>query len=122
MIEFISQYGFVIIEIFISTIAFVVLCIRKNNVVIEDTIFEKLISKLPSIISMAEREVGEKNGERKLHLVLGVAYNYLCELTNLSVEDVAKKYGKRIEDAIESILETPQKKGIKKNDDEKKKN
>ena len=111
MKEFIAQYGFMILECVLGIISLIVLFLKKTKIIQKDTIFEKLLERLPSIIDKAERL--EKPGVQKKAYVLGVCYAFISEFTGKDTSEVAEEYGDRISKVIEDILETPQKKGVK---------
>lgn len=119
MKEFIAQNYLVMIEILLALISLVIVILKKTKLVSLDTPFEKLLEKLPGIIKNAE--VLSKEGKVKRSYVMSVSYAYLADLTGKPVEEISGMYCDRIIAAIENILETPQKKGVIK-DDEKKEN
>lgn len=100
--------------IFISVEVFLVICscfvgIFRKRYVIKDTIFELLLEELPKFIILAEKL---KLGSQKKEFVLGVAYSFLSKYSGKDISVVAEEYGDRVCSAIESILSTPQKKGV----------
>lgn len=109
MKEFIIQNWFFIIELLVGLVSLIILLLKKTKVLSVDTPFEKLLEKLPELIKKAE--ILSKEGKVKRSYVLGVAYAYLADLTGKSVEEISGIYCDRILEAIENILETPQKKG-----------
>lgn len=110
MIEFLTKYGFFILEVCLSVSCLFIYIFKKNKIVLKDTAFEKLMVKLPSIISKAE--LLNKCGSDKKSFVLGVSFALLADLTGKTTEEISNEYGLRISEAIESILETPQKKEV----------
>lgn len=118
MKDFISQNYLIMIEIILAVISLVVVILKKTKILLNDTPFEKLLSRLPDIISKAE--FVSKDGKVKKSYVLSVCSAYLADLTGKSVVEISGMYSDRISLAIEEILKTPQKKEVKM--DEEKKN
>lgn len=118
MKEFIAENWLIMIEIILGIISLVIVILKKTKLVSLDTPFEKLLSKLPELISKAE--ILSKDGRVKKSYVLSVAYAYLADLTGKPVEEVSGIYCDRISKAIEDILETPMKKKEVKEDDQEK--
>lgn len=110
MKEFIVSYWYVIVELVFAIVSLVLLILKKTKIKLIDTPWEKLIQKLPEIISKAETV--SSVGHEKKSFVLGVAYAFLSDLTGKSIEQVSYDYKERISAAIEAILSTPQKKGV----------
>lgn len=110
MMDFFVNYGLFILELCIGFASLVLLIFRKNKAVVEikDTPFERVLRFLPSLIQRAEQLF--RVGSEKKSFVLSVAYALLVDYTGEDLEVVAQKYSDRISAAIESILETPQKK------------
>lgn len=118
MKEFIAQNYLIMIEIILAIISLVIVILKRTRVILKDTPFEKLLSKLPDIISKAE--ILSKDGKVKKSYVLSVSYAFLADLTGKPVEEISGIYCDRICSAIEEILKTPQKKEVVVNDKEKK--
>lgn len=110
MKEFFQSYGLVILAVISSLVNLILLILKKNKIVVKDTIFEKLLEKLPIFIQYAESMA--KDGADKKGLALGAAYSFISQYSGLSHDEVVKMYSDRISNAIESILATPQKKGV----------
>ena len=110
MTEFLSNHWLAILEISLSIACLVIYVFRRNKVILKDTPFEKLLAKLPSLISVAEQHLVD--GPSKKSFVLGVSYSFLADLLGVEPVEVAVKYGSRIDTAIEDILKTPQKKEV----------
>ena len=117
MMEFIAQNYWVMIEIFLTLVSLIIVILKRTKLVSLDTPFEKLLEKLPELIKRAE--ILSKDGKVKRNYVLSVSYSYLADLTGKPVEEISGIYCDRILTAIESILETPEKKGVSKNDEKK---
>ena len=111
MKEFIAQNYLIMIEIILGFISLIIVILKKTKIILNDTPFEKLLSRLPDIISKAEEL--SNIGKVKKSYVLGVSYAYLADLTGKSVEEISGVYCDRISSAIEEILKTPQKKEVK---------
>lgn len=118
MKEFIFQNYLIMIELILALVSLVVVILKKTKIISVDTPFEKLLDKLPELISKAE--ILSKDGKVKKSYVLSVSYAYLADLTGKPVEEISGIYCDRISSAIEKILETPRKKEVKENDEEKK--
>lgn len=110
MKEFLGSYWYYLVALVISASTFIVSLLKKSKIKMVDTPFMKLVLKLPEIISKAEKV--SSVGHEKKSFVLGVAYAFLSDLTGKSIEDISFIYKDRISTAIESILETPQKKEV----------
>lgn len=110
MIEFLSNHWLQVLEIAVSLACLLLYVLRKNKLVLKDTAFEKLMAKLPSLITAAEQHLAD--GASKKSFVLGVSYSFLADLLGVEPDEVAVKYGARIDMAIEDILKTPQKKEV----------
>lgn len=117
MKEFISQNYLIMIEIILGVISLIIVILKKTKILLNDTPFEKLLSRLPDIISKAE--ILSKDGKVKKSYVLSVSYAYLADLTGKPVEEISGIYCDRISSAIEEILKTPQKKEVKTDEERK---
>lgn len=82
---------------------------KKAKVNLTDSAFEQLLVRLPVMIRQAE-ETG-KAGVDKKAAVLTYALTWLSEITGKSSEVVLKAYSEKVDQAIEEILSTPEKKG-----------
>ena len=109
MIDFLFQHWIELLYVVIATASLVVALVKKTKLVTEDTIFEQLIRVLPKMIIGAEK-TGLKGIDKK-DIVVNVALDWLVNMTGKTRVDLAALYSKRIEDAIEDILSTPEKKG-----------
>lgn len=110
MKEFISEYWYYIVALILSASTLGVAILKKSKIKLIDTPFMKLLVKLPEIISKAETV--STVGHEKKSFALGVCYAFLSDLTGKSIEEISFAYKERISEAIESILETPQKKEV----------
>jgi len=75
----------------------------------KSNILFSLLLKLPEFINLAEKEF--KDGRLKYTKVFSLCIDYLTSLTGFNESKVCAKYSKLIDNAIESILSTPEKKG-----------
>lgn len=110
MSDLLLHYGLIALEIICSIACLILYIFKKNKIILKDTAFEKVLEKLPFLISQAE--VAFKDGLQKKTLVLSVAMSLLAAETDLSFDELSAKYGDRLEEAIENILNTPQKKEV----------
>ena len=111
MKEFVEQNLNLIISTVLGIVSIILLVVKKTKIKLIDTPFSKLILKLPEIIAKAETV--SPVGQEKKSFALGVSYAFLADLTGKTIEQVCLDYKDRISAAIESILETPQKKEVK---------
>ena len=100
-LEFIQAYWQYIsfgILIFIE----VLLLILKRTKIVDPSIYARLVS----LVKLAEEAYGPGQGKAKLDAVVGVF-----------LEDCGDKYPRsQVEKIVEEILETPQKKGVTRNE------
>lgn len=81
-------------------------------------VFVALFTKLPDFINEAE-QMGFTAGDNKLQYVLQQSLAYLIVLTGKSAKKIVSQYSSLVSSTIESILSTPQKKGVSICSDEK---
>lgn len=106
----IIKYSLLGLEVLLSIACLILYIFKSKKIVFEDTAFEKVIEKLPLLVSRAEELYTD--GSQKKSFVLSVSYAFLADLLGLEVDEVVAKYSGRIDTAIETILATPQKKGV----------
>lgn len=92
----------------ISVVNLLILQRKKTG----DDSVQFVISKLPSFISSVEKVVGAGQGSIKKSAVLEVAIDLYKKLTGIKITEDSK-IALRFGEAIEEILSTPQKKGVK---------
>lgn len=110
MKQFIFSNWYYIAIVFLAILNTLCLFCKKTKIVQKDTIFEQLLRRLPTMIRSVE-EKGLTGSDKKV-AVMTYAIQWLLEF---GVEDT-KKYNKLIDEAIEDILSTPQKKGTTTNE------
>lgn len=106
-LEFILDHKIELIELVIALASLLILILRKK-VKIQD-VFAGYLLALPGFIREAENEGA--SGEAKYRMVFSRSINYLMTVTGYSLEEVTKLYSAKIDESIEDILNTPQKKG-----------
>lgn len=84
----------------------VICCIRKKPVKVVDTLREKILFKLPTVIDAAEKKYGAGHGADKLKFVLDY-FTWEFSENGLIFGDSYKEF---IKVCVEQILSTPQKK------------
>ena len=107
ILDFIKNYYREIIEVVAILASIVICCIKKKPIKVVDTLKELILSALPGFIVYAEHT--DKKGEDKKKLVVDLVLNFLR--VKGYGDDTLTPYLPFIEDQIESILVTPQKKG-----------
>lgn len=115
ILQFLENHWFEILKVLVAVVTLLIL-IFKKKVKVED-FFTGYLLALPGFINEAE-ELG-LSGEAKYLKVFSRSINYLMSVSGKSLEEVTALYAKRINDSIEDILSTPQKKGLKKIYEEK---
>lgn len=110
MKDFLAENLNLIVSAILGVASIILLILKKTKIKLIDTPFSKLILKLPEIISKAETI--SSVGQEKKSFALGVSYAFLSDLTGKTIEQICVDYKDRISAAIESILETPQKKEV----------
>lgn len=105
-LDFLSKYYELIINI-VLLISVIIITLCKKKVKINNILF-KLLEQLPGYINKAEQLYDK--GELKFSHVFNCAVRYLVSITDLTAQEVIAKYSGVINDAIENILTTPQKK------------
>lgn len=105
---FLQNYKYIIVGL-CWLLNFIILLLKKNKLVVKDTIFENLLLMLPTLIKQAEESGG--TGSDKKALVLSYALNWLVSFTSKTFEEIKSLYADRVSRAVEEILSTPQKKG-----------
>lgn len=113
MKEFFAENWRFIIYLVVAILGIVITILKKSKLINEivDTPLERVMSLLPGLIGEAESSF--KDGYKKKIYVLSAALGLLEKLAGreLSMDEISN-YSDKISVAIESILETPQKKGI----------
>lgn len=104
----IANYKLIIVSI-CWLINLIILLLKKNKIIVKDTIFANLLTMLPRLILEAEQNYSD--GQDKKLVVLSYALNWLCEMTGQGIDSIKAQYAEKTSEAIESILATPQKKG-----------
>ena len=107
VIDFLTNYWRIIIEVCICIASFVFCLLRKKPVKVVDTLKETIVRVLPSLICLAEQT--DLKGSDKLAFVLSRLSEVLVELGY--GDDVLKQYLPFASEQVELILSTPQKKG-----------
>lgn len=107
--DFILENWKVIIFLVLLLVDVIISLISGNKG--KSNILFSLILKLPEFINLAEKEF--KDGMLKYTKVFSLCIEYLTLLTGLNESKVCARYSKLIDNAIESILSTPEKKGDK---------
>lgn len=97
-----------IIGVVCSFVSLLILIFRKKIKVCGSSLTSCLF-KLPDFINQAEAL--KLTGAEKYTMVLSLALNYLATLDNTSISEASSKYTAEVDEAIEKILSTPQKKG-----------
>lgn len=92
----------------IGLIIAIIVAIKRNKGVTTSA-FLSLVIKLPAFIADAEK-AGFSDGSYKLNYVMKLSIAYLATLLSKSTDEVTEEYGEMINQAIENILSTPQKK------------
>lgn len=105
-VEFLLKH-YELIILFVVAIINLIVLICKKKVKVNNVLF-KLLEQLPGYINKAE-ELYDK-GDKKFSYVFNCAVRYLISITDLTAQEVIAKYSGNINDAIENILTTPQKK------------
>lgn len=71
---------------------------------------KEVLTRVPYLVSAAERAFGSGHGQEKKRLVIDTCISLYKKLTGLEVREGSEVF-KFIDGTIESVLETPQKKG-----------
>lgn len=107
MLDFLILHWRIITIIALIIINIILTFIKKPKVL--NTIFEVINSFVPTAINEAEKLYGNGNGVNKLNYATKYVSDYLAYRFNLSDKDL-KQYQKLIQNEIEIVLSTPQKK------------
>lgn len=105
LLTFIQAHWLALIVGVLGVIETIILIIKKPKIV--DSFLQQTLELLPLIISQVEKEVGSKNGVFKKCLVINKAISFYKAIGGTA--DI-QKY---LENQVETILCTPQKKGEK---------
>ena len=108
VLEFLQKYWREILYV-VCTLVAVICSFRKKGKTFGDAVAE-VYRKLPALILVAEKDVGPKQGSVKKHLVLSLALQLYKKLTGVELSE-GSEIAKIFSNAIEDILDTPQKKG-----------
>lgn len=106
--EFIVRYWKYISIAIVIIIEVLIILIKKKPVKVIDGVKSAILASLPDYIAEAEAKFGKGKGEEKLKYVVAKC---LLDLKNAQPELDCSLYIDLIQDAVESILKTPQKKG-----------
>lgn len=109
MIDFLITYWKEILDVLILIGAVVLYILKKKPVNVLDTIKEVIIELLPLAINKAE-ESGAAGSDKKV-LAAQYVFDALKILGYGAYPELKETYGKFIDEKIEVILSTPQKKG-----------
>lgn len=111
MLDFLRENYQLLILAFVSLVDLVLflfaLCKKKV-----DPSINTIIARLPSFICLAEQKLGAGMGKEKKQFVLEMACSLYKTLTGLAIEEGSSIYS-IFSGAIETILSTPIKKGVK---------
>lgn len=105
--EFLAENWKYIVIIAVELVIFIVSLFKKNKVV--DSIYTIILSALPTLIKEAESRYGAGNGTEKFCFVISTLTSYLKDKVGLD-DATIQSYLPKIQEEIESILGTPQKK------------
>lgn len=105
--NFILENWKVIVFLLLLLIDVIVAIVTGNKS--KSSVLCSLLIKLPEFINAAEKEF--KDGRLKYTKVFSLCLTYLASLTGLSETKVCARYQRLIDNAIENILSTPEKKG-----------
>lgn len=109
--EFLQIYWKELFYGFCALLSLVCVICRKSKVKVVDSVFEQAIQKLPRWILIAESVFS--SGISKKDYVISEALRFISELSHEDYEVVSKEYEARLSTALENILSTPTKKGVK---------
>lgn len=109
ILEIFNQYWPVIVTGCLSLIN-ILCCLLRSRVKVVDNVKTVILSKLPAIINLVEKQIGDGKGDKKLLVVTNIMLDYLKSEFKMTTEE-ASEYIPEIKDGIESILSTPEKKG-----------
>lgn len=96
----------------LELISIITLSILSNKKSKRSEPFYQVIAKLPSMIEKVEAIIGRGNGAQKKAKVLSIALSSYKALTGIELTEDSK-IARWIDEAIEEILKTPQKKEVK---------
>lgn len=116
ILDFICDNWYYLLSILILLLSFIISIVRKRaNSNLVDSVKSSLLELLPSFISLAE--VSEVPGEDKKNFVINLALDRISSLLGCKLSDADKSYWVSfISSSLESILSTPQKKSVSKED------
>ena len=107
VIEFLTLYYREIIDISVLIISVVICLIRKRPCINEiDSIKKDVLDYLPTLICLVEKP---GDGAQKKSTVMDLLFAYIYK--KYHIDEFDDTFIKFVEDAIESILSTPTKKG-----------
>lgn len=107
ILKFVCDHSHVIIES-VLTIAVLFVTIFKKKVILKDT-FEIVLLTLPDLINQAETL--KLKGSDKFSYVFNKCVLLIQGITHKKASQIIDEYSALINEAIENILSTPQKKG-----------
>ena len=105
-LKFVCDNSHALIEICLTIVVLFVTLLKKK-VKINDA-FQSVLMVLPDLISHAELKF--KDGSEKYSYVFNRSVEMLCQITHQSSKKILEEYTADLNNAIESILSTPQKK------------
>ena len=115
MLEFLKLYWKYIIVGIVWVIEIVVFLvnskINKKRISAATNHLDDVLLWLP--VAIVQAEASGASGEDKLTYVFNLAIKRLTALTGVDAAALIDRYGTLLLDAIEAILATPQKKGVK---------
>lgn len=114
ILDFIVDNWYYLLSILILLLSFIISIVRKRaNSNLVDSVKSSLLELLPSFISLAE--VSEVPGEDKKNFVINLALDRISSLLGCKLSDTERAYWVSfISSSLESILSTPQKKSVSK--------
>lgn len=112
-LNFLRDNWKVILEVLLLVISFMIIVFRKKTkVIIPESVTSKLFCNLPVWIDQVEELIGPGKGDKKLQEVLKKALYFVCNETGIAMAELPASFSSYIIEQIESILSTPQKKGV----------
>lgn len=108
IVQLVVQYLPVVLTFLMLVISFCTKGTQKK--VVKSQAFLNLLTKLPELIIVAENK-GFKTGADKLKYVIELASVILSSSLNITIEEAQDTYKDFITENVETILDTPMKKG-----------
>lgn len=116
--KFIVDNWKIILEVILLILSVVLFILKKKPVKVVDSVKTFIVRALPTFINSAEKYVDvfeptrKITGEEKMRMVLHDCYTFMIDELGVPQEDLCI-YTSWLREAIEDILDTPQKKGEK---------